>query len=529
MQTSSLLKKSLAVGIILLFIGTAIIPSNGQKIEKSSLPASRGHWLYVGGSGPGNYTRIQDAIDNASNGDTVFVYDDSSPYHEHIVINTSVSLIGEDRNTTIIQGNNFGDSVIEVNVNASISELTIEKYNHESTGIYVRSYYIYCTIDNNIIRNCYAGIALTNFNIVQNNEIYNCTKGIAGYDSSNIIKHNIIHNNSWYGIIFYIGSNNVITQNIITHNAESGIGFLYPQENLISNNVITSNRYGITDSIYYSGNRYKYNIVLDNSRYGFYMRGENASVIGNVIGFNGEYGIYATDGSNNTHVFHNNFIENSVHAYDDGFSNYWDDGYPSGGNYWDDYNGSDSNGDGIGDIPYNIPGGGYSQDRYPLMNSWEHKLPVANFTYTINQLSATFNTSSSYDSDGYITSWLWDFGDGAEGAGEIITHDYLSSGTYLVTLTVVSDDGDEASITREITVEKSGYQEAFIFGRLTNFSSQEDYITFQAVKIRVITFKPFSFHKYVSGEMCIISKAYLGLLNDRYIFALCKIMIHMKI
>ena len=45
-------------------------------------------------------------------------------------------------------------------------------------------------------------------------------------------------------------------------------------------------------------------------------------------------------------------------------SNYWDDG--SEGNYWDDYVGSDSDGDGIGDTPYNIPSGN-NKDRYPLM------------------------------------------------------------------------------------------------------------------------------------------------------------------
>jgi hypothetical protein len=45
--------------------------------------------LYVGGTGEGNYSRIQDAIDDAVDGDTVFVYDDSSPYYEHIRINKS--------------------------------------------------------------------------------------------------------------------------------------------------------------------------------------------------------------------------------------------------------------------------------------------------------------------------------------------------------------------------------------------------------------------------------------------------------
>ena len=64
MQTNSLLRKGFAVGIILLFIGTCIIPSNAQDTEKQS-STSRGSWLYVGGSGPGNYKSIQSAINDA--------------------------------------------------------------------------------------------------------------------------------------------------------------------------------------------------------------------------------------------------------------------------------------------------------------------------------------------------------------------------------------------------------------------------------------------------------------------------------
>ena len=43
-------------------------------MDKPSLATSSGNWLYVGGSGPGNYSVIQDAVDNASDGDTVYVY-----------------------------------------------------------------------------------------------------------------------------------------------------------------------------------------------------------------------------------------------------------------------------------------------------------------------------------------------------------------------------------------------------------------------------------------------------------------------
>jgi len=85
--------KWLAVGIILLFVGVTIAPAIAQNTEKSQ--SSRGDWLYVGGSGLGNYSKIQDAIDNASDEDTVFVYDDSSPYYENLEIDKSIKLLGE--------------------------------------------------------------------------------------------------------------------------------------------------------------------------------------------------------------------------------------------------------------------------------------------------------------------------------------------------------------------------------------------------------------------------------------------------
>jgi PKD repeat protein len=52
-----------------------------------------------------------------------------------------------------------------------------------------------------------------------------------------------------------------------------------------------------------------------------------------------------------------------------------------------------------------------------------------------------FNGSRSYDADGYLTRWFWDFGDGANGSGEITTHTYRKIGLYTVTLTVTDDKG----------------------------------------------------------------------------------------
>jgi len=54
----------------------------------------------------------------------------------------------------------------------------------------------------------------------------------------------------------------------------------------------------------------------------------------------------------------------------------------------------------------------------------------------------TFDGSTSYDPDGYIVEYLWDFGDGETGNGSVVTHQYQVSGTYSVALQVEDDDGD---------------------------------------------------------------------------------------
>jgi nitrous oxidase accessory protein len=116
------MKKWLPVGIILLFVGPCIIPTFAQITEKSfSVP--RGNWLYVGGDGPGNYTTIQDAINDAYDGDTVYVF--NGTYYENIELSKRLCLIGEDKKTTIIDGKHEGCTINLSSENAIIKNFTI--------------------------------------------------------------------------------------------------------------------------------------------------------------------------------------------------------------------------------------------------------------------------------------------------------------------------------------------------------------------------------------------------------------------
>jgi PKD repeat protein len=83
-------------------------------------------------------------------------------------------------------------------------------------------------------------------------------------------------------------------------------------------------------------------------------------------------------------------------------------------------------------------------------------IPVAAFSFTPETPrvgeTVTFNASESYDLNGYIVDYLWDFGDGNNGTGKIATHVYLTEGTFTVTLTVVDNEGFSDTAQAEVTV-----------------------------------------------------------------------------
>jgi Bacterial Ig domain len=120
-MTKHIIQTSLIFGITLLFLGTGAIGSLNSNISNNS--SIRGNTLYVGGAEPGNYTKIQAAIDNASDGDTIIVY--AKTYYENqIIINKAISIQGAGLTTTIIDGSDAiltSDGLVRIIANGDVT------------------------------------------------------------------------------------------------------------------------------------------------------------------------------------------------------------------------------------------------------------------------------------------------------------------------------------------------------------------------------------------------------------------------
>lgn len=218
--------------------------------------------------------------------------------------------------------------------------------------------------DNALYEN-YQGIVLhsSNDNTLLRNEIHsNDADGIALGDSDNeTIVGNIIHANGRHGMDLRTAGC-LVRGNEIHSNAGSGI-YLSRQYNTITSNNISSNLNGI--HLFYE----------------FPFATINNTLITNNLQHNVDKGILLNNASD-TLIYHNNIIQNGVQASDNGNTNDWDNGYPSGGNYWSDYSGVDDfsgpnqdqpGSDGIGDTVYAI--NPTVRDHYPLMNTSTHVFP----------------------------------------------------------------------------------------------------------------------------------------------------------
>ena len=310
-EASILHKKGLVIGIIILMLGVNIGSTFAGDVDVKTMLSVGfdGNTLYVGGSGPNNYTTIQSAIDNALNGDTVFVYDDSAPYNENILIDKSINLIGEERDTTIIDGG-IGKSVVNITaswVNISVFKLINNGVNWwEHFGILISS--PYTSIFNNII-SLKEGI------------------GVQLYSDYNTISNNTISNN-YHGISLFECSYNTVSYNIILDNY-IGIKFKKSDNNTFFQNVINSNSaYGISLNSWSHYNTFYENIISSNDMHGLHVNICNYNTFyRNTIEYNVK-GLTLRSSYYNI-IKNNNFKGNILHArFDESLLNTWD------GNYW---------------------------------------------------------------------------------------------------------------------------------------------------------------------------------------------------
>jgi parallel beta-helix repeat protein len=185
-------------------------------------PPVKANTIYV----PTDYTTIQEAINMAIEGDTVFVY--SGTYFESVNVDKIINLTGENRDKTIIDGSGGG-----VGIYVSVDWVNITGFNVTNCGINPVDSGI--KLDN--VHNC---------RIAQNNIFSNDHEGIHLYSSSyNIIADNNVFSNS-DGISMELNSNyNTIANNSASNNIDIGIYITSSIFNTISNNIASDNRYGI--------------------------------------------------------------------------------------------------------------------------------------------------------------------------------------------------------------------------------------------------------------------------------------------
>ena len=109
-------------------------------------------------------------------------------------------------------------------------------------------------------------------------------------------------------------------------------------------------------------------------------------------------------------------------------------------------------------------------------------IATANGPYTgLTYQNISFDGSSSYDIDGTITSYIWDFGDGTTGNGINPIHIYNTSGLYNITLTVTDNDGlttsDKTTATIELDSDRDGWSDDMEESYGTNATDPSDQLT----------------------------------------------------
>jgi len=242
---------------------------------------------------PDDYSTIQEAINNAAEGDTVFVK--SGIYYENLIVNRTVALFGENRDTTIIDGNGAGHVAVITSDRVNMTGFTVRNSSngYHITGINLNNVNL-CRIAGNIITKNEHGLEIHNYsyyNTISGNSMMENNKwGMHIIDSHyNNVSGNTIEGSIWGSIAIHgYSAYNRIFGNNVGNNENAGISIDGSDSNDIYENNVTNNLWGI--SVQYGS---RYNVISRN-----YMANNNYS-------FKLESNAYA----NKFH--HNNLVDNA--------------------------------------------------------------------------------------------------------------------------------------------------------------------------------------------------------------------------
>jgi parallel beta-helix repeat protein len=252
--------------------------------------------IIVPKNGGGNNNSIQNAIDNASSGDIIYIWADT--FYENLVINKSVELVGNGTSKTIIDGQGLG-SVIKIFAdNVTIRNFTLLNSGNAFSGIEIygsiTNSVAGCRIMDNELNNNGYGISLWNSdnNYLEGNKVVTNTYGgiqlknsVNNYLNTNTIKKN--HN----GIYLDSSDENIIKKNNIISNENQGLFLSFSYDNKILNNEIILNNMGI-ELLSSLNNNITDNLIKENRNKGISLEASsNNNIINNTIRSNGDVGI----------------------------------------------------------------------------------------------------------------------------------------------------------------------------------------------------------------------------------------------
>ncbi len=274
-----------------------------QTINKMTEPQGSFSLIVV----PDDYPTIQEAINYANSGDRIEVK--SGIYYENIIVNKSLSIVGINKDTTIIDGNDE-DNVIFISAdNVEISGFTIRNTKPEFAGIKTNSNAN--SLTNNIISECGVGIHISDSldSTINGNRIYGNNWGsLLEFTEDSEISNNIFVGNN-DGMMICQSNNNKISDNRINNNRYRGINAFYCNDNLFDSNTIEDNSYEGIQIFYSRKSEIKNNIFDENGKDAVLLfKSTNNSIHDNEIS-EGPNGISIWQNSDGNQIMNNKFTE----------------------------------------------------------------------------------------------------------------------------------------------------------------------------------------------------------------------------